>query len=98
MAGKPRVEHIGIECERFAQIVERQMTTADAVVAPQHFAEDRLRSRGELRELTGRHNGVPALRLGVASSRSRCADPADEHRLYVSVKTHVHPFEMAGPG
>ena len=42
---KSRVEHVGIEVERLAQMIEREMPAADAVVAAKHLPEDRLRSR-----------------------------------------------------
>ena len=47
---EPRVEHVRIERERFAQIVEREMAAADAVVAAKHLSKDRLRSRAERRK------------------------------------------------
>ena len=47
---KSRVEHVRIEVERLAQVIEREMPAADAVVAAQHFPQDRLRSRAERRQ------------------------------------------------
>ena len=83
---KSRVEHVGIEIEGLGQVFEREVAAADAVVAAQHFPEDRLRSRVERRKVIGRDKRVPALHLRPARRRRRGAKPAEEHSLNLAEK------------
>ena len=76
----------GSNVERFAQMIEREMAAADAVVAAKHFPEDRLRSRVERRQIVGRDERVPALHLRPARRRRRGAKPAEEHSLNLAEK------------
>src|SRR5688572_2273776 len=87
MCREPRVKDVGIEFKGFAQLVEREMAGTNAVVAAKHLAEDCLRTLAQRRQVAGRNERVPALRLCPAWRRRSGADPAQEHPLNLAEKS-----------
>src|SRR5687768_1144565 len=96
MHQKTSVEDVGIDLERFTEVVEREMSRAHAMLAEQQPVEQRAPRRAERRVMRRLPQRFPAFALGVTLRRNGGAQAGHEHgaTAATAVPAIMHPMEL----